>query len=55
MTPQASTEKTKCKGCDRVIDICEFCERPGCPVAICYDCQNRELGQTVAQPHAHGG
>ncbi|HSS94762.1 MAG TPA: hypothetical protein VLR46_12365 [Candidatus Dormibacteraeota bacterium] len=47
--------KEKCKGCQREIEVCAFCEQPGCPAAICYDCQNRELKQTLAHPHAHGG
>jgi hypothetical protein len=55
MTTPPSTGTVKCKGCEREIDICEFCQQPECPVAICYYCQNRELKQTVPQPHAHGG
>lgn len=52
---EATAAKVKCKGCDRMIEICEFCEKPECPAAICYDCQNRELKQTLHHPHAHGG
>jgi len=47
--------KEKCKGCGRAIEVCAFCERPECPAAICYFCMNRELKQTLPQPHAHGG
>ena len=55
MADSAET-KERCKGCDREIDICAFCQEPGCAAAICYGCQNRELRQTVPQPpHAHGG
>jgi hypothetical protein len=55
MTQAEATKKEKCKGCDREIDICACCQEPGCPAAICFGCQNRELKQTIPQPHAHGG
>jgi hypothetical protein len=45
----------KCVRCHRVVDICACCHEPNCPAAICYDCQNRALKQTVPQPHPHGG
>jgi hypothetical protein len=48
-------KKEKCKGCDREIDVCAFCEQQGCRSAICYRCQNSELKQTLLHPHAHGG
>jgi len=47
--------KAKCKGCDREIDECAFCEDPDCPDAICYRCDNSELKQTLLHPHDHGG
>ncbi len=47
--------KEKCKGCDREIDVCAFCDEPECPAAICYRCENSELKQTLLHPHAHGG
>jgi hypothetical protein len=45
----------KCVRCHRVVDICAFCHEPNCPSAICYDCQNRALKQTVPHLHPHGG
>ena len=54
MSPAAVT-KEKCKGCDREIDECAFCEEPECAVAICYRCENIELKQTLPHPHDHGG
>ena len=47
--------KERCKGCNREIEVCEFCEEPECSAAICYTCQNIELKQTLPHPHAHGG
>ena len=52
-TPVATKEK--CKSCDREIEVCECCEQPGCPAAICYECQNRKLKPNLRHPHAHGG
>lgn len=54
MSPAAVT-KERCKGCNREIEECAFCDEPGCPVAICDGCVNRELKQRLPQPHAHGG
>jgi len=51
----ATAAKERCKGCNREIDECAFCDEPGCPAAICHDCVNRELKQRLPQPHAHGG
>ena len=44
-----------CSECDEPIVECEFCDEPDCPRAICYGCITRALGETMAQPHAHGG
>jgi hypothetical protein len=52
---ESTSAAEKCKGCDREIDVCACCQEPGCPAAICYRCQNQELGQTLHHPHAHGG
>lgn len=51
----AAAAKERCKRCNREIDVCDFCEEPGCKAAICYGCRNRELKQTLVHPHAHGG
>jgi len=45
----------RCSGCDEPIADCELCDEPNCPRAICYGCITRALGETMAQPHAHGG
>jgi hypothetical protein len=52
--PEVSTELT-CSQCTCGIDCCAFCDESGCAVAICYGCLIVELGETVAQPHEHGG
>ena len=44
-----------CTKCGKEIEICEGCQRPDCASAVCYGCMNRLLGQTLPQPHAHGG
>lgn len=44
-----------CKGCDRGIDACAFCDEEDCGDAICYRCMVVELGETIAGPHEHGG
>jgi hypothetical protein len=45
----------RCAECDEPIVDCQLCDEPGCPRAICYRCMTRALGETTAQPHAHGG
>jgi hypothetical protein len=44
-----------CRGCDRQIEACAFCETEECAEAICYRCLTVELGETVVTPHTHGG
>jgi hypothetical protein len=44
-----------CTRCGVVIELCAFCERARCPEAICGRCQRIELGESMAQPHAHRG
>ncbi len=44
----------RCEECDRTIEECGFCgER--CGVEICYRCCLVALGETLEQPHPHGG
>jgi len=45
----------QCSECDEPIAECELCDEPECPQAICYSCITLALGETMAQPHAHGG
>jgi hypothetical protein len=53
------TERTpvveRCSRCHRPIDCCEFCDATDCRTPICYRCLGVALGQTVPQPHTHGG
>jgi hypothetical protein len=44
-----------CHGCDRAIETCAFCENDRCGEAVCYRCLIVELGESIAEPHAHGG
>jgi hypothetical protein len=44
-----------CTRCGVVIEVCAFCERAECPEAICARSLRIELGESMAQPHAHGG
>jgi hypothetical protein len=44
-----------CVKCEASIDLCEFCEEPGCGAPICYRCLAEALGQAMAHPHPHGG
>jgi hypothetical protein len=44
-----------CSRCAALIDVCAFCNEPGCGAAICYGCLNVALGQAMANPHSHGG
>ncbi len=52
---QPTVAAVKCVKCGKEIEICEGCQEPDCASAACYDCINRLLGQTLPQPHAHGG
>jgi hypothetical protein len=45
----------RCSRCDRPIDRCEFCDASDCRTPICYGCVRVALGETVPQPHTHGG
>jgi hypothetical protein len=50
-----SVEATQCSTCDDRIERCEVCERAECSTAVCYGCLIVALGQSVPQPHVHGG
>ena len=45
----------RCTRCGSRIELCAFCESADCGHVICYRCLREELGQSVVQPHAHGG
>jgi hypothetical protein len=45
----------RCSRCGSAIAICAFCEDIECESVICYRCLRQEVGQSLAQPHAHGG
>jgi hypothetical protein len=61
MTADRSTSSARiearlaCTRCGARIELCAFCERIDCAHPICYRCLRRELGQSLVQPHAHGG
>jgi hypothetical protein len=44
-----------CTRCGVAIELCGFCERAECPEAICARCLRIQLGESMDQPHAHGG
>lgn len=44
-----------CAGCGRELEACAFCESEECGEATCYRCLVIDLGETLAQPHEHGG
>ena len=45
----------RCAQCDEPIAECELCDGQDCFRAICYGCITLALGETIAQPHGHGG
>ncbi len=56
MTPTEEPGGTlTCTRCGVTVELCAFCEREECPEAICYRCLRMGLGESMAQPHAHGG
>ena len=51
----STSEEPRCSHCDRLIEVCTFCEREECESPSCYRCLVVELREYVPQPHAHGG
>jgi hypothetical protein len=49
------TAAVRCAGCGRRVKVCAGCEQPGCRNPICDACLRLRLGQSIAQPHPHGG
>ena len=50
-----TTTALSCKDCDKRIESCACCDEEDCGAAICFECLVTELGQSLAQPHDHGG
>ena len=44
-----------CKGCDRGIEWCSFCDEADCAAAVCYRCLVIALGEATPELHTHGG
>jgi hypothetical protein len=56
MTPRMDSPGVLiCTSCGVILELCAFCEREHCPEAICSRCLRIALGESMAQPHAHGG
>jgi hypothetical protein len=51
----STSEEQRCSHCDRLIEVCTFCEREECGTQSCYRCLVVELREFVPQPHTHGG
>ena len=45
----------RCHDCGGVLACCEFCDSEECQKPICYGCVIVALGESVPQPHSHGG
>ncbi len=52
---EKTDEPFPCTHCGELIECCELCDEPGCSAPTCYECLNVELGQSLSQPHVHGG
>ena len=44
-----------CSHCGKRLDECAFCDEADCNAALCYECVVVEVGQSLSQPHRHGG
>jgi hypothetical protein len=54
--PDPGDERTlRCGTCDRMIDVCAFCEQTGCDHVICHRCLRLAFRESIALPHPHGG
>jgi hypothetical protein len=53
--PEELPQIVACLRCGTPIEVCAFCESGICPDMICFRCLRADLGQSLAQPHAHGG
>ena len=50
---ETATEMS-CSRCERGIDVCAFCDRSGCAVAVCYGCMIEALDQAAPRSSEHG-
>ena len=48
-------EERRCSHCDRVIEICSFCDEEACAEALCYRCVLVDVTGALLHPHLHGG
>ena len=55
MNGEPSEASTLCCGCGTVIEYCEVCGDEPCPQAVCLRCLSLAVGQSVPEPHTHGG
>jgi hypothetical protein len=56
MTPRMDAQWVLiCASCGVILELCAFCEREHCPVAICSRSLRNALGESMAQPHPHAG
>jgi hypothetical protein len=53
--PEERQEAPTCNQCGASVECCAFCEQQDCPETICYRCLRIALGQSLPQPHVHGG
>ena len=54
--PQPAREnEIRCTRCERLIEVCCFCEDPECRRVICSSCLRLALRESVPVLHEHGG
>ena len=52
---EATSGALLCSECNRSLEWCSFCDSAECRAAVCYRCLVIALGESVGQPHQHGG
>jgi hypothetical protein len=56
MTKIEEREETLiCRGCQRAIEWCSFCDEDDCAAAVCFYCLVVALGESAPRVHTHGG
>ena len=54
--PQPAREnEIRCTRCERLIEVCCFCEDPECRRVICFTCLRLAMRESVPLLHEHGG